>query len=387
MKLLEFESKDLFRSFGVPVPQTGGVIRKPEELPAALKKAGKAPWVIKAQVLAGGRGKAGGIKVVKTPEAAAEAVTTMLGKGLTTHQTSGQALKVEQILIDGGADIKKEFYVSFVIDRQAGGPAMIASAEGGVEIEKLAEERPEAILRQSFEPTGLLDYQARQMAFGLGVSNDRINEFCGILKKLARVFLDKDCSMVEVNPLALTPEGFIALDGKVVTDDSANFRQKDFAARVDIEASALELEANKAALSYVGLDGDIGCMVNGAGLAMGTMDTIKLAGGNPANFLDVGGGADEERVTKAFNIILGDKRVKAVLVNIFGGIVKCDMIAAGILGAIKNVSLKIPLIVRLEGTNVEAGRKLLTESGVSLIQADNLWTAAQKAVEAAKGGK
>ncbi len=387
MKLLEYESKELFRKEGIKISRSGGVISKVEQVADALKRAGEAPWVVKAQVLAGGRGKAGGIKLCKTPEEARDAVKSMLGKGLTTHQTHGQALEVREILIDGGSTIEKEFYLSVAIDRVAAGPVMIASAEGGVEIEKLAVERPEAILREPFSPEGLEDFQARRLAFGLKISKERIGEFCKIAKALSRVFLEQDCSLVEINPLALTPEGFVALDGKVVTDNNALYRHPELAKRKDLEATALELEAKESDLSYIGLSGDIGCMVNGAGLAMGTMDTIKLAGGSPANFLDVGGGADEARVTKAFGIILQDKQVKAVLVNIFGGIVKCDMIAKGILGALKKVKLKVPLVVRLEGTNVDAGRKILKDSGVSLIQADDLWGAAQKAVSAAKGKK
>ncbi len=384
MKLLEYESKEMLARMGLKVPRSGGVIKGPGQVSAALKRAGKAPWAVKAQVLAGGRGKAGGIKLCKTPKDAQEAVKAMLGKGLATHQTQGVALKVSEILIEGGVDIQREFYLSVVVDRQAGGPSLIASAQGGVEIERLAKEEPEAILREPFSPQGLLDFQARRLAFGLKLPADRVPEFCRVVKALSRLFLEMDCSMVEVNPLALTPEGFVALDAKVVTDDNALFRHPDLAQREDLESSPLELEAKKSDLSYIGLDGDIGCMVNGAGLAMGTMDTIKLAGGSPANFLDVGGGADEGRVTKALGIILQDKRVKAVLVNIFGGIVKCDMIAKGILGAIKKARLKLPLIVRLEGTNVEEGRRILEESGVPLILAGDLWSAAQKAVASAR---
>ena len=254
----------------------------------------------------------------------------------------------------------------------------IASAEGGVEIEKLAEERPEAIIRQSFDPVaGLRDFEARKLAFALKIPAERVGEFVKVAKALAKLFMDLDLSLVEINPLLLSSTGLTALDGKIVSDDNALYRQPGLAARPDHESSPLEILAKEAGISYIGLDGDIGCMVNGAGLAMGTMDTIKLAGGSPANFLDVGGGADEARVTKAFQILLKDKRVRAILVNIFGGIVRCDMIAAGILGALKKVKLKIPLVVRLEGTNVEKGRELLSGSGVSVIQAAGLWEAAQ----------
>ena len=388
MKLLEHESKELFRAYGLPLPPNGGVIKTLAQLPGALKRAGKGPWVIKAQVLAGGRGKAGGIKVGKTPKEAKEAAAKILGMTLVTHQTHGQGLKVKEVLVEGAAKIEREIYFSVVLDRRAGVPSIIASAEGGVEIEKLAHERPEAILRQPVDPVaGLRDFEARRLAFALQIPAPRVGEFVKIAKTLVRIFLDKDCGLVEVNPLVLTPKGVLVLDGKVVVDDNALFRQKDLAALPDHESTPLEREAKKAEISYIGLDGTIGCMVNGAGLAMGTLDTIVLAGGKPANFLDVGGGADEERVTKAFRIILKDPKVKAVLVNIFGGIVKCDMIAAGILGAIKKVSLKVPLVVRLQGTNVEQGRELLSRSGVKILQAEALWEAAQKAVQAAGGAR
>ncbi|MCX5796015.1 MAG: ADP-forming succinate--CoA ligase subunit beta [Elusimicrobia bacterium] len=385
MKLLEYESKELFRAHGIPVPPSGGVIRTLAQLPAALKRAGKGPWVIKAQVLAGGRGKAGGIKLTRTPAEAREAARSILGMTLTTHQTQGQGLKVREVLIEGGAKIEREIYLSVVMDRKACGPTIIASAEGGMEIEKLAAEKPGAILRQPVDPsTGLPDFAARRLAFQLGLPAQHVAGFCHLAKSLVRLFLEHDCSLVEVNPLVLTPKGLLALDGKVVTDDNALFRHPDLAKRKDPELSSLEREAKKADLSYIGLDGSIGCMVNGAGLAMGTMDTIVLAGGRPANFLDVGGAANEERVTKAFQLILKDSKVKAVLVNIFGGIVKCDMIAAGILAALKKVKLRVPLVVRLQGTNVDKGRELLAQAKVNITPAEDLWDAAKKAVEAAR---
>lgn len=385
MKLLEYEAKEILKAAGIPVPPSGGVIRDIKQLPAALKKAGKGPWVIKAQVLAGGRGKAGGIKVAKTPSEAKAAAKAILGMNLVTHQTHGQAIKVKEVLIESAAKIERELYFSVVLDRKTGLPTIIASAQGGMEIEKLAAEAPQAIIRQPFSPqTGLLDFEARRLSFALNVAADRLSPFCRIVRSLARLFLDQDCSLLEVNPLVLTPKGMLALDAKVITDDNAAFRHAELAKLPDHEASALELEAKKADISYIGLDGTIGCMVNGAGLAMGTMDTIQLAGGSPANFLDVGGGADEERVAKAFSILLRDKKVKAVLVNIFGGIIKCDMIASGILGALKKVKLKVPLVVRLQGTNVEKGREILANSGVNLIAAQDLWEAAQKVVEAAR---
>ncbi len=386
MKLVEFESKELFKAKGVAVPPSGGVISDLKQLPAALRRAGKGPWVIKAQVLAGGRGKGGGIKLAKSPKEAKDYAKAILGMMLVTPQTDAKGLKVKEVLIETGAKIEREIYLSVVLDRVSAGPMIIASAEGGMEIEKLAHERPEAIIKLPVDPTpGLRDFEARRLGFQLKLPAERIGEFTKLAKALVRVFVDFDCSLVEVNPLVLTAKGLVALDGKVVTDDNALFRQPELRLLKDRESTALEKEAKKHDISYIGLDGDIGCMVNGAGLAMGTMDTIALAGGSPANFLDVGGGANEERVTRAFQIILKDAKVKAVLVNIFGGIVKCDMIAAGIIAALKKVKMKVPLVVRLQGTNVEKGRELLKSSGVALITAEELWDAAQKAVKAAKG--
>lgn len=385
MKLLEYESKELFKAHRIPVPPSGGVIRSRTQLPAALKRAGPGPWVVKAQVLAGGRGQAGGIKLARTPGEARDALKAILGMTLVTHQTHGQGLKVREVLIEGGASIEREIYLCVVMDRKAAAPTVMASAQGGMDIEKLAAEKPEAILRETVDPAiGLPDYAARRLAFHLGLPPERVAGFCHIVKSLVWLFLEHDCSLVEVNPLVLTPKGFCALDGKVVTDDNALFRHPELARRKDPELSVLELAAKKSGLSYIALDGTIGCMVNGAGLAMGTMDTIVLAGGRPANFLDVGGAADEERVTKALQIILKDHKVKAVLVNIFGGIVKCDMIASGILAALKKINMRLPMIVRLQGTNVEKGRELLSQAPVGLVFAQNLWDAAQKAVEAAR---
>jgi succinyl-CoA synthetase beta subunit len=388
MKLLEHESKELFRSKGIPVPPSGGVITDAKKIAPALKKAGKGPWVIKAQVLAGGRGKGGGIKLAKTPKEAAAYAKQIIGMTLVTPQTGEKGVHVPSVLIETGAKIEREIYLSVVLDRKSAGPMIIASAQGGMEIETIAHEKPEAILKLAVDPnTGLQGYQGRQIGFWLGLPAERIGEFVKLATNLVNVFLDYDCSLVEVNPLCLTPTGLLALDGKVVIDDNALFRQKDLAEKLDLEASPLELEAKKHDISYIGLDGNIGCMVNGAGLAMGTMDTISLAGGSPANFLDVGGAANEERVTRAFQIILKDPKVKAVLVNIFGGIVKCDMIAAGIIAASKKVKLKVPLVVRLQGTNVKEGRELLAKSGMKLETAEGLWEAAQKAVAAAKGAR
>ena len=385
MKLLEHEGKEIFRRYGIPVPPSGGVITKPAQLSAALKRAGKGPWVIKAQVLAGGRGKAGGVKIAKTPKEASEIVKKMLGMRLITPQTGEKGIKVDTVLVDKASDITREIYISVVLDRKLGCPVVIASAEGGVEIEELAKHKPHAILREPVDPSaGLKAFQARRLAFALRIPPERLSDFTKLAAGLVNVFLGLDASLVEVNPLIITPKNeVIALDAKVITDDNALFRQKDTAAREDHEATPLEKEAKKVGISYIGLDGTIGCMVNGAGLAMATMDSVNLAGGSPANFLDVGGGANVEQVTRAFQIILKDKKVKAVLVNIFGGIMRCDVIAEGVLGALKKVKMGVPLVVRLEGTNVKEGKLLLERSGVKMTVADSLWDAAKKAVAAA----
>ena len=391
MKLLEYEGKEIFRAAGIPLPVFGGIIDKPAQLPAILKRLKKGPWVLKAQVLAGGRGKAGGVKIAKTPAQAREFAKAMIGMKIATHQTHGETLQVKEVLVEEGVKIEKEFYFSVAVDRKIGSPVIIASSQGGMEIETLAEEHPEQIIKRAVDPVdGLFPFAARALAFELGVPIAHLGSFCKVASSLVRLFIDKDLSLLEVNPLVLTPKGFLALDAKIVTDDNALFRRPEFSSRIDIEASVAELEAKKHDISYVGLDGNIGCMVNGAGLAMGTMDTIALAGGSPANFLDVGGAANQERVERAFKIILKDPKVKTILVNIFGGIVKCDMIAEGILAALKKMKLKVPLVVRLEGTNSDKGREILDHSGTRLITAASLWEAAQKSVEAAEsnhGGK
>ncbi|MFC1679164.1 ADP-forming succinate--CoA ligase subunit beta [Elusimicrobiota bacterium] len=389
MKLLEYEAKDVFRKYGIPVPATGGVIRDIRQLPGALKRAGKGPWVLKAQVLAGGRGKAGGVKIAKNAKEAREYAKKMLGMKLVTKQTGAQGLKVHEVLVDKASDIARELYFSIVMDRKRGCPVVIVSAEGGVEIEELAKTNPDAILKEPVDPVrGLEGYQARRLAFALDIPTERLGDFVKMTMKLARVFLDMDASLVEVNPLIIMKNGHIcALDAKMSTDDNAMFRHKDLAARKDPEATALEREAKKVGISYIGLDGNIGCMVNGAGLAMGTMDTVDLAGARPANFLDVGGGATADQVTRAFQIILKDKKVEAVLVNIFGGIMRCDTIAEGVLAAVKKVKLTVPLVVRLEGTKVDEGKALLRKSGLKMTLADSLWDAAQKAVDAVGGAK
>ncbi|HBA59741.1 MAG TPA: ADP-forming succinate--CoA ligase subunit beta [Elusimicrobia bacterium] len=385
MKLLEYEGKDVFAQYDIPMLKRFGVV-KLGDTPDSLKLDGAGPWIIKAQVLAGGRGKAGGVKVAKTAAEARELTWKMLGMQLVTHQTHGKALTVEEVLVEEACQIDREIYISVVLDRKEAVPMIIASAEGGVSIEELAQTHPEKILKVPVDvEAGLLEFQARQLAFDLRIPQANFREFTAFARRLARVFIERDASLVEVNPLVITRDGrLLAIDSKIVTDDNALFRNKDQAAKPDHEASEIEKEAKEIGINYIGLDGNIGCMVNGAGLAMATLDTVKLAGGDAANFLDVGGGANVDQITRAFQIILKDPKVKAVLVNIFGGIMKCDNIAAGVVEASKKVKITIPLIVRLEGTNVKEGKEILAKSGLKLEQADSLWEAAQKAVAAAK---
>ena len=385
MKLLEYEGKDVFARYGIPMQKRAGIVKIGEK-PESLKLDGPGPWVVKAQVLAGGRGKAGGVKLAKTAAEARELTGKMLGMQMITHQTQGKPLTVEEVLVDEACDIAREIYISVVLDRKGSCPTIIASAEGGMSIEELAQSHPEKIIKLPVDvEAGLLDFQARQLAFDLNIPQKNFREFTVFARQLVRAFIDEDASLVEVNPLVITGDGrLIALDSKIVTDDNALFRHKDLAAKPDHEASEIEKEAKEIGINYIGLDGDIGCMVNGAGLAMATLDTVKMAGGDAANFLDVGGGANVDQITRAFQIILKDPKVKAVLVNIFGGIMKCDNIAAGVVEASKKVKIKVPLIVRLEGTNVKEGREILAKSGLKLEQADSLWEAAQKAVKAAK---
>ena len=385
MKLLEYEGKEIFEKYGLPLLKRIGVLKIGDN-PERLKFDGTGPWVIKAQVLAGGRGKAGGVKIANTADTAREMAQKMLGMQLVTHQTQGRALTVEEVLVEEASDIAREIYISVVLDRKEGVPVVIASAEGGMSIEELAKTRPELILKTPVDPySGLLDFQARQLAFDLKIPAGVFREFTDLAKSLVRLFIEQDASLVEINPLAITRAGkLVAIDSKIVTDDNALFRHKALASKPDHEASEIEKEAKAIGINYIGLDGDIGCMVNGAGLAMATLDTVKLAGGSAANFLDVGGGATVEQITKAFQIILKDAKVKAILINIFGGIMKCDNIAAGVVEASKKVKIGVPLVVRLEGTNVEQGREILAASGIKIEQADSLWEAAQKAVSAVR---
>ncbi len=396
MKIHEFQGKEIFRRYGIPVPD-GEIATTPDEAQKIAEKLG-GKLVVKAQIHAGGRGKGSltkaaeihGVKVVTEAKDARAHAQALLGNALHTHQTGPEGQVVRRVLIERATDIAKEYYVGLVLDRETARVTFIASTEGGMEIEKVAAEMPEKILRLGVDPaTGVQAFHGRKLAYGLGFTGDTANKAAKLLAKLYQVFIDTDASLVEINPLVLTKSGdVIALDAKVNFDDNAMTRHPELLALRDVEEEdTRERAAKDAELSYVALDGNIGCLVNGAGLAMSTMDIIKYVGGEPANFLDVGGGATAAQVTTAFKIILQDPKVKAILVNIFGGIAKCDVIASGIITAAKEVGLKMPLIVRLEGTNVELGKKLLGESGLSITPANDMLDAAKKAVKAAGGGK
>jgi succinyl-CoA synthetase beta subunit len=382
MNIHEYQAKELLKPFGVPVPR-GGLANSAAEAAAIAREIG-GTVVVKAQIHAGGRGKAGGVKLVKSPEEAEKAARELLGKILVTHQTGPQGREVRRLLIEEGLPIARELYLGMVLDRAIGRITVIASTEGGVEIEEVARKSPEKILKEVIDPAvGLLPFQCRRLAFALGL-NKQANPFTALLQALARAFVEKDCSLAEINPLVVTQDGrLIALDAKINVDNNALFRRPEIEALRDLsEEDPKEYEASRLGLSYISLDGNIGCMVNGAGLAMATMDIIKLAGGEPANFLDVGGGATKERVTEAFKILLSDKRVKGVLVNIFGGIMRCDVIAQGVVDAARDLSVTVPLVVRLQGTNVEQGRKILADSGLAITPADTIGDAAEKIVKA-----
>jgi succinyl-CoA synthetase beta subunit len=386
MNLHEYQSKQLFERYGIPVP-VGRVASTPEEAADAARSIGGSKWVVKAQVHAGGRGKAGGLKLVDSPEAAAKAAQGLFGKRLVTHQTGAEGLPINQVFVEQGSKIARELYVSLVLNRDLGHVAFIASAAGGMDIEEVAAHTPEKIIRVNIHPAaGLQPSQCRVLAFGLGLEGKQIDQFAQIAQALYKLYLERDASLVEVNPLIVTGDGkLVALDAKINIEDNALFRQKELAEwRDESQEDEMERAAAKHELNYVSLDGDIACMVNGAGLAMATMDLIKLHGGAPANFLDVGGGATRERVTVAFNLILSNKNVRAILVNIFGGIVRCDMIAEGIIHAVKDVGVSVPVVVRIEGTNAELGRKILADSGLAITAASDLTDAAKKVVAAAK---
>ena len=387
MNIHEYQGKEIFRKFGVPTPRGFPAFSIDEAVKAAEQLGGKV-WVVKAQIHAGGRGKGGGVKVAKSMAEVKELASKILGMTLVTHQTGPQGRVVHRLLIEEGADIKKELYVALVVDRATQRVTLMASSEGGMDIEEVAARTPEKIHRVAIDPaTGLKDKEAEDIARRIGVPDASIPQARDLLKNLYRVFVESDCSLAEVNPLILTGDGkVIALDAKLNFDSNALFRHPDIVAYRDLEEEdPAEIEASKFDLTYISLDGNIGCLVNGAGLAMATMDTIKLYGGTPANFLDVGGGATAEKVTEAFKIMLKNPKVKAILVNIFGGIMKCDTIANGVVTAAREVSLKVPLVVRLEGTNVELGKQILKDSGLPIISASDMGDAAQKAVAAVKG--
>ena len=387
MNLHEYQAKQLFAEYGLPV-STGFACDTAEEAAEAADKIGGDMWVVKCQVHAGGRGKAGGVKLVKSKEEIKEFAESWLGKNLVTYQTDENGQPVAKILVESCTDIANELYLGAVVDRASQRVVFMASTEGGVEIETVAEETPELIHKAEIDPlVGPQQYQGRELAFKLGLEGDQIKQFVKVFMGLATMFNDHDFALLEINPLVITDQGNIhCLDGKIGVDGNALYRQPKIREMHDpSQEDEREAHAAKFELNYVALDGNVGCMVNGAGLAMGTMDIVNLHGGKPANFLDVGGGATKERVSEAFKIILSDDNVKAVLVNIFGGIVRCDMIAEGIIGAVKEVGVEVPVVVRLEGTNAEAGREVLASSDLDIIAAESLTDAAEKVVAAAEG--
>src|SRR5262247_682994 len=385
MKIHEYQAKAILARYGVTTPRGEVAFSKEEAREGANRL--KSPVVaVKAQIHAGGRGKGGGVKLAHSPDEAAEIASRMLGMNLVTFQTGPGGRIVKRLLIEEGLDIKRELYLSLLVDRQSARVIFMASAAGGMEIEEVAKKDPSAILKESIHPAvGLQPYQARKLAFGLGLSGDAANHAAPFFQALYRAFVDTDASLLEINPCVLTGDGrLVALDAKMTFDDNGLFRHTDLRGLRDLdEEDPLEVEASKYGLNYIKLDGNVACMVNGAGLAMATMDIIKLAGGEPANFLDVGGGASAEQVANAFKIILSDKNVKAILINIFGGIMRGDRIAEGVVGASRQIGLPVPVVVRLEGTNVDLGKKILADSGLPLITADGMKDAAEKAVAAA----
>jgi succinyl-CoA synthetase beta subunit len=386
MNLHEYQSKRIFAAYGIPIP-AGEVAASADEAKAAAQKLGGSVWVVKAQVHAGGRGKAGGVKVARDLDTVFSAANGMLGRRLVTKQTGAEGLPINQVYVEEGSEIGREIYLSLTLNREKSRVAVVASGAGGMDIEEVAAKQPEKILSVTIHPAvGLEAYQARELAFGLGFSGAQINEFTAILKALYRLYIEQDASLVEVNPLIVTKAGkLVALDAKIGIDANALFRHPELTALRDkSQEDAIEARAAEHDLNYVSLDGDIACMVNGAGLAMATMDIIKLHGGKPANFLDVGGGATAERVTAAFELILANPKVRAILVNIFGGIVRCDVIAEGIIAAVKKVDVKVPVVVRLEGTNALQAREMLGASGLAVTPADGLTDAAKKVVAAAR---
>lgn len=386
MNIHEFQAKGLFRQSGIKVPD-GILARSAVEAEFAFRNLGAAVAVVKAQIHAGGRGKAGGVKLVKTAEECFKATEEMLGKTLVTHQTGPEGKKVHSVYIEAGSQIAKEYYLAMLLDRENAGVSVMFSTEGGMDIEEVADKTPEKIITTLIDPTvGIQGHNVRAITFGAGLNKEESKALSKVMAKLYAMFVKKDFALLEINPLAVTEQGeMIPLDGKMNFDDNALFRQKDILACRDfLEEDSREVEASKYGLSYIGLDGNIGCLVNGAGLAMATMDIIKHYGGEPANFLDVGGGATEEMVTNAFRIILQDDAVKGIFVNIFGGIMQCDIIAKGVVAAAKSLGLTVPLVVRLEGTNVDEGKKILKESGLAIQAADDMADGAEKITAAVK---
>jgi succinyl-CoA synthetase beta subunit len=384
MNIHEYQAKAVLKAYGAPVSE-GGVAYTPQEAEEVAKKLGGPLWVVKAQIHAGGRGKAGGVKLAKSPEEVKELASKMLGMTLVTHQTGPEGSKVRRLYIEKGSDIAKELYLGAVVDRASSAVTFIASSEGGVDIEEVAASHPEKIFTVTVDPAaGIQAFHARRLAFGLGLPKELHGQFHDLIVSLYNAFVEKDAAQIEINPLIITKQNtLIVLDAKLNFDDNALYRHPEIVElRDEDEEEPLERQASKFGLSYIKLNGNIGCMVNGAGLAMATMDIIKLYGAEPANFLDVGGGANKEKVTEAFKLILSDPSVEGILVNIFGGIMRCDVIAEGIIAAAREVSLDVPLVVRLEGTNVEQGRKMLDSSGLRIVSAMNLADAAEKIVKA-----
>ncbi|WP_027716551.1 ADP-forming succinate--CoA ligase subunit beta [Desulfuromonas sp. TF] len=384
MNIHEYQAKEILRKYGVAVPD-GHVCYNSASARDWAKRIGEGPWVVKAQIHAGGRGKGGGVKLARTPDQVRDFAREMIGMTLVTHQTGPEGKLVKRVLVEKGCNIANELYISLLVDRATSKVTLMASTEGGMDIEEVAEKTPEKILKEPIDPlVGLLPFQCRKLAFKLGLEGKQVGQAVKLLIGLYEAFVGYDCSLLEINPLVVTAEGdLLAIDAKLNFDDNALFRHRLIRDMRDYdEEDHNEIEASQYDLSYIALDGNIGCLVNGAGLAMATMDIIKHCGGKPANFLDVGGGATIERVTEAFKIILSDEKVEGILVNIFGGIMKCDVIATGVIEAARQVGLEVPLVVRLEGTNVEKGKKMLAESGLNIVAADGMADAAQKIVRA-----
>ena len=385
MKIHEYQAKSVLARFGVPVPR-GEVAFTPAEAVDAAKRLGSRVNVVKAQIHAGGRGKGGGVKIARSPDEVEQLAKQLIGMTLVTHQTGPEGRKVGRVLVEEGLEIERELYLSILIDRASAAPVIIGSAAGGMDIEEVAAKEPEKILREHINPgTGIIPFQGRKLAFGMGLGAGPANKLVKLLDAIYKAFIETDASMIEINPLILTKGGdLLALDAKVTFDDNALYRHPDLKELRDIgEEDPLEVEASTFSLNYIRLDGNIGCMVNGAGLAMATMDIIKLAGGEPANFLDVGGGANAEQIKNAFRILMADKNVKAVLINIFGGILRCDVLAQGVIAAVTELGVRVPIVVRMEGTNVEEGKRMLRESALSFTTADSMGEAADKVVSLA----